>query len=722
MGIQGLLKALRPYTESVQINKYSGRRVGIDAYSWLHKGGYACSREICEQLLPTTSADYLPLYVKYCMHRINMLKFNNVTPVVVFDGGYLPQKAATEIERRRKRQMNLEQARLKLTSGDPVGANELYQRAVEITPIMAHELIKVLEVEAVEFVVAPYEADAQLAFLANLSPEEGGIVAVISEDSDLLAYGCQVVIFKMDRFGNGEEIELDKVFCSDVKAADRLSFRRFTLNLFTGMCVLAGCDFLPSVSGIGIRRAHELVSKYLNLDRVISRIRFDPKLTLPEGYQFEFKQALAIFQHARVYDAKKRTLCFLTQLPITFLEEFSGDIDFLGPDLPNSIAMAIAEGRLDPTTMCAFDEQPSTLIQKTAMPNRGDDRPVLVQDSLAANTGIEGLLDIESPRSTDMLMPRSNTPYCTGNRQTPCVKSEQGTRSATSTLHYPSSKMEPDRTFIAQLQLIASNTLKKSHSWEEQKLRSDSCENSEDKQEILGSVSTFEKRGLKRVLPPLPTNNSFKRKTTRKENGHDINSIPNTFTKQPTINTKKDWPIPTIGLALHEDNSPKEASAVSDFSHPRISSQDELSVCFRTVGVVGTPRKSETKAKRHGFNFLKELLTNKYSDFQNMPIKASVPEKDKQVKSFAACSPLQSTNSASCLSSELFELGEGSSTATRLSDQPECQNNTEAKTSSLQRQWSFLTEHREDKGQVKEETKGSKVLETGILKFFRRTV
>ena len=44
-----------------------------------------------------------------------------------------------------------------------------------------------------EFVVAPYEADAQLAYLSTLSPQKGGIVAVISEDSDLLAYGCDVV-------------------------------------------------------------------------------------------------------------------------------------------------------------------------------------------------------------------------------------------------------------------------------------------------------------------------------------------------------------------------------------------------------------------------------------------------------------------------------------------------------------------------------------------------
>lgn len=46
-----------------------------------------------------------------------------------------------------------------------------------------------------EFIVAPYEADAQLAYLSSLELEQGGIAAVITEDSDLLAYGCKAVRF-----------------------------------------------------------------------------------------------------------------------------------------------------------------------------------------------------------------------------------------------------------------------------------------------------------------------------------------------------------------------------------------------------------------------------------------------------------------------------------------------------------------------------------------------
>lgn len=52
---------------------------------------------------------------------------------------------------------------------------------------------QILRSENIEFVVAPYEADAQLAYLSGLETEKGGIAAIISEDSDLLVYGCPAV-------------------------------------------------------------------------------------------------------------------------------------------------------------------------------------------------------------------------------------------------------------------------------------------------------------------------------------------------------------------------------------------------------------------------------------------------------------------------------------------------------------------------------------------------
>lgn len=45
---------------------------------------------------------------------------------------------------------------------------------------------QVLQQEGVEYIVAPYEADAQMAYLAL----NDLVQVVITEDSDLIAYGC----------------------------------------------------------------------------------------------------------------------------------------------------------------------------------------------------------------------------------------------------------------------------------------------------------------------------------------------------------------------------------------------------------------------------------------------------------------------------------------------------------------------------------------------------
>ncbi|OIT30671.1 PREDICTED: exonuclease 1 [Nicotiana attenuata] len=352
MGIKDLLRFMKPYVEPVHIKKYAGKRVGIDAYCWLHKGAYSCSMELCLNL----EGDKKLQYLNYFMHRINLLRHYKITPVVVFDGGNLPCKSGTEEERHRRRKTNRDQAMLKLKEGNVAGAVELFQRAVSVTPSMAHQLIQILKSENIEFVVAPYEADAQLAYLSSLEEEKSGIVAVISEDSDLLAYGCPAVFFKMDSFGNGQEVVLDQVFSS---ATHVPSFRHLNKDLFTGMCVLAGCDFLPSVPGIGITKAYNLVSKYRDLDRVLSMLKFEKGDQVPEDYTKSFKEAVAVFHHARIYDVSLKQTKHLKPVPEQLLQFLDEELDFLGPEILPSLATAIAQGSIDPCTMEAFDLFPN---------------------------------------------------------------------------------------------------------------------------------------------------------------------------------------------------------------------------------------------------------------------------------------------------------------------------------------------------------------------------
>lgn len=104
----------------------------------------------------------------------------------------------------RSRAENLSKAASLESQGRLKDARDCYTKCIDITPEMAYQLIKVgnppscvdrahvsqaLRAEGVEYVVAPYEADAQLCFLER----EGYVDGIITEDSDLLVFGCKQV-------------------------------------------------------------------------------------------------------------------------------------------------------------------------------------------------------------------------------------------------------------------------------------------------------------------------------------------------------------------------------------------------------------------------------------------------------------------------------------------------------------------------------------------------
>lgn len=65
--------------------------------------------------------------------------------------------------------------------------------------------------ENVPYIVAPYEADAQLAYLEL----HGYVDGIITEDSDLLVFGCRKVLFKLDVDGKCCEIRRETIGFGD---------------------------------------------------------------------------------------------------------------------------------------------------------------------------------------------------------------------------------------------------------------------------------------------------------------------------------------------------------------------------------------------------------------------------------------------------------------------------------------------------------------------------
>uniref|UniRef100_A0A3B5ANK4 Exonuclease 1 n=1 Tax=Stegastes partitus TaxID=144197 RepID=A0A3B5ANK4_9TELE len=340
MGISGLLQFIKDAAEPIIVKKYRGQTVAVDTYCWLHKGAFSCAEKLAKGE-PTDQ------YVWFCMKLVDMLLNFGVKPILVFDGRNLPSKQEVEKARRMRRESNLQKGRQLLREGKLSEARDCFNRCVNVTPAMAHNLIKAARARGVDCVVAPYEADAQLAFLTK----SGLAQAVITEDSDLLAFGCKKVILKMDKQGNGLEIDQ-----SNLGRCHSLG-NIFTEEKFRYMCILSGCDYLASLHGIGLGKSCKLLrlAKEPDILKVIRKMGQYLKMNLvvPDQYIEGFTRANNTFLYQLVFDPIRRKVVPLNPYP----EHIDpATLSYAGLNLGDDKGLQMALGNLDINTMERIDD------------------------------------------------------------------------------------------------------------------------------------------------------------------------------------------------------------------------------------------------------------------------------------------------------------------------------------------------------------------------------
>merc|ERR1712216_504834 len=171
---------------------------------------------------------------------------------------------------------------------------------------MAWKLIKAIKREGVDFVVAPYEADAQMALLCRLGLAD----FVISEDSDCIPFGCPRVLFKLNSSGTGMEYRQD-----NLPSCKKLNLFNWTTDQILDLCILSGCDYLPSIRGMGLIKAHKHMLRHRTVRKVLRAIRFAATFTVPATYEDEYEKARLTFRHMRCYNPKTEAVVHLHPLP-----------------------------------------------------------------------------------------------------------------------------------------------------------------------------------------------------------------------------------------------------------------------------------------------------------------------------------------------------------------------------------------------------------------------
>ena len=183
----------------------------------------------------------------------NLLQHSFVKVILVFDGRPTPSKANTCKGRSESKEENLMKGlAMERIYGKTKETMDFYRRAISISHSLTLKVVSSICIDYdIDYLVAPYEADAQLGYLS----QQGKIDLVITEDSDTLPYGCRNIFFKMDERGNGDLIQ----FNADIAKSKTLNFQGWTMDQFISFVVLSGCDYLTNLPGIGIAKAYEIV-------------------------------------------------------------------------------------------------------------------------------------------------------------------------------------------------------------------------------------------------------------------------------------------------------------------------------------------------------------------------------------------------------------------------------------------------------------------------------
>lgn len=330
MGVQNLLPLLSPISKLVHLSSFAGKRMAIDGFVWLHRASFRCAKELVDD--PGTE-HILP----YVMGLLKKVISCGITPVVVFDGQQLPQKLNTNKKRHQERMEARAKAIELEANGFKEQAYSYYQKAVEITSATVFTWVQKLRDSNIEYIVAPYEADAELSFLCR----NHYVDCVLTEDSDLLPYQTPITLFKLD------SINLTVVM---IKFEDILPHLQLTINQFIGLCCFSGCDYLDHINKLGIQTSLKYLRAYGDPFEMLKNLKSAGKYFIPEDFEVQLKKSMLTYQAQRVYDPRIKQLVTLSPINSDQLDISTNDTDFLGPEIAPDLLQQIVSCEVDTRT------------------------------------------------------------------------------------------------------------------------------------------------------------------------------------------------------------------------------------------------------------------------------------------------------------------------------------------------------------------------------------
>lgn len=143
------------------------------------------------------------MFLYYIFEMLDLLFYYKIKPICVFDGRYVGKKEDTIEKRKKSKEENRQKGMDYLKIGNEEEARKYLSRCIVIDERIITTTMRALHTKGVDYMVAPYESDSQIAKLCHLGLAD----IAITEDSDLVVYGTKVVL-KLNQDGECDYIDL----------------------------------------------------------------------------------------------------------------------------------------------------------------------------------------------------------------------------------------------------------------------------------------------------------------------------------------------------------------------------------------------------------------------------------------------------------------------------------------------------------------------------------
>lgn len=279
MGIKNLSKLLLKYAPNsisyIKSDQLSGSTVAIDANLFIYRSVFAIRRGMGKDIEHTIDKKTFKVTHIYIMF-IRLFGFINmkILPVFVFDSSYSYLKDKT-MNKRAILRKDLKDKYMNATSNKE--RRKYYHVSEDITHREYGDIINLIQLFGFPYIIAPEESDSQCAYMIN----SGLVDYVISDDMDMLAFGCNKII---RRFSTSHNKTIQLVNLTHV-----LSGLRISMSAFIQLCILLGSDYADTIDGIGPEKAYSILYKYGSIMNAQKHKMLPKSYTYKSAYNYFVK-------------------------------------------------------------------------------------------------------------------------------------------------------------------------------------------------------------------------------------------------------------------------------------------------------------------------------------------------------------------------------------------------------------------------------------------------